>query len=145
MRKSRFDQLVDAQKRLAPQKRNATHAYPLFFLRAPVPAENALGTASEPHIASAEHCIGQIITTSPRHSEHEGVEEPKIDALTQKDPRMESNLRCVFDPRRSWTWTTCAVTVNESVFQFHQIVEEAARVIVVRRIERNQLVEVRLR
>ena len=29
--------------------------------------------------------------------------------------------------------------------QFHQIVEEAVRVIVVRRIERNQLVEVRLR
>ena len=44
-----------------------THAYPQFCLRAPVPAENALGTASEPHIASAEHCIGQIITSSPRH------------------------------------------------------------------------------
>ena len=37
------------------------------------------------------------------------------------------------------------ITENESVFQFHQIVEEVVRVIVVRRIEMNQLVEVRLR
>ena len=49
------------------------------FLVGPVPAENALRAASEPHITSAEHCIGQIITSSPRQgqSEHENVEEPK--------------------------------------------------------------------
>ena len=34
------------------------------------------------------------------------------------------------------------ITENESVFHFHQIVEEVVRVIVVRRIERKQLVEV---
>ena len=32
--------------------------------------------------------------------------------------------------------------MHELVFQFHQIVEEVVRVIVVRRIGRNQLVEV---
>ena len=34
------------------------------------------------------------------------------------------------------------ITENDSVFPFHQIVEEVVRVIVVRRIEMNQLVEV---
>ena len=37
------------------------------------------------------------------------------------------------------------ITDNESVFQFHQIVEEVVRVIVVRRIERNQLCRSRAR
>ena len=64
-----------AQKRVVPQKRSANHAYPQFFLEGPDLAENALRAASETHIASAEHCIGQIM----RHGqiEHEDVEEPK--------------------------------------------------------------------
>ena len=66
-------------------------------------------------------------------------------------PRMKCNSRCVFDCKsfrrvhrvnEVGHGSLATISENEFVFQFHRIVEEVVPVIVVRRIERNELVVV---